>query len=258
MLPASVRSFVDASPIQRAPIAEAVLREAEALPAGSRVLDAGAGEAPYRPLFAHCDYVTQDWPGTVHEGAREADVVGDLHDLDVPDASFDAVVLTEVLEHVAEPDRVLAELRRILRPGGRLMLTVPFVGELHEEPHDHYRYTSYGLQGLLERVGFEAVAVAPLTGWFSTFAHVLRHQGASTARRDAPVPMVLRVVGFAALVLSTLLRPLAPTLDRRLDRRRAFPIGWTATARTPVAGADRPTGSGAGAPAAPATDPSSA
>lgn len=242
MLPASVRSFVAASPIQREPIADAVAREATALDPGCRVLDAGAGEAPYRPLFAHCDYVTQDWPGTVHPGARQADVVGDLHDLPVADASFDAVLLTEVLEHVAEPAIVLTELRRVLREGGRLFVSVPFVGELHEEPHDHYRYTSHGLRGLLERAGFSGIAVEPLTGWFSTFAHVLRHQGLSTAPTSGPVPLPMRIVGFALLGLSNLLRKVAPALDRRLDRRKAFPIGWVATARVPEPAAIAPAG----------------
>lgn len=230
MLPDSLQAFVAQSPIQRTPIAEAVAAAAAALPAGARVLDAGAGEAPYRPLFAHCDYVTQDWPGTVHPGARATDIVGDLHDLDVPDASFDAVVLTEVLEHVAEPEQVLGELRRVLRPGGRLFLTVPFVGELHEEPHDHYRYTSHGLRGLLDRAGFEQVTVAPLTGWFSTFAHVLRHQGLSTARPDAPMGLGARVVAFAFYLLSRGVARVAPALDRRLDHRHALPIGWSARA----------------------------
>ena len=61
------------------------------------------------------------------------------------DGAFDAVLFTQVLEHVPEPARVLAELHRILRPGGTLYLTAPLVWELHELPHDYYRYTSEGL-----------------------------------------------------------------------------------------------------------------
>lgn len=233
VLPPSVQAFVAISPIQRAPIARAVVDAAAALPAGARVLDAGSGEAPYRSLFGHCEYLTQDWPGTPHQGAHASDVIADLHDLPLEDASFDAVVCTEVLEHVAEPQRVLAELRRILRPGGRLLVTVPFAIELHEEPHDHYRYTSHGLRGLLERAGFVDVEVVPATGWFSTFAQIMRHQRASTSPdcgngSNGPVG---RLVGALFLLASEALRRVAPTLDRRLDRRHALPLGWIARAR---------------------------
>jgi SAM-dependent methyltransferase len=232
-MPVDLDTFVAESPIQRGPILDAVRSFAGSLPAGSRVLDAGAGEAPYRPLFARAEYVTQDWPGTVHEGARAADIVADLHALPVDDASFDAVVCTEVLEHVAEPARVLDELHRVLRPGGRLLVTVPFVGELHEEPHDHYRYTSHGLRGLLARAGFADVEVEPLTGWYSTIAHVLRHAGLSTSPTDRPAALGARVVAFGLFCLSEVLRRAAPALDRRFDRRRALPIGWVVRARRP-------------------------
>jgi SAM-dependent methyltransferase len=230
-MPAELDAFIAQSPLHRGAIVRAVEAFARSLPAGTRVLDAGAGEAPYRPLLAHCEHVTQDWPGTVHPGARGADIVADLHELPVEDASFGAVLCTEVLEHVAEPDRVLAELARVLEPGGALLLTVPFVGELHEEPHDHYRYTSHGLRGLLSRAGFESVDVVPLTGYYATLAHVLRHAGLSTLPVDGPPPLPARAAAFALYVVSGLLRRLAPALDRVLDRRRALPLGWSVRAR---------------------------
>lgn len=222
-------AFVRESPIQRRPIADAVAAAAAELPAGARVLDAGAGQAPYRPLFPHCDYVTQDWPGSVHPGGRAADVVADLHALPLPSASFDFVLCTEVLEHVAEPQRVLGELHRILRPGGAILLTAPFVGELHEEPHDHFRYTSHGLAGLLERSGFAVREVAPLTGYWSTLAHVLRHAGLATRPRAGRAPIAARIATQSLLLASGVLALGAPRLDR-LDRRHALPLGWACRA----------------------------
>jgi SAM-dependent methyltransferase len=229
-------AFIAQAPLQRAPIAEAVRSFARGLPPGSRVLDAGAGAAPYRPLFAHCDYRTQDWPGSVHPGARAADVVGDLHALDVPDASFDAILCTEVLEHVAQPERVVAELHRLLADGGALLVTVPFVGPLHEEPHDHYRYTSHGVRGLLERGGFTDLQVRPLSGYWSALAHLLRFGGLSTTPLGRPARPALRAGGALALVAGALLQRPAPWLDRHADDRRALPIGWAATARRGAGG----------------------
>jgi SAM-dependent methyltransferase len=224
-------AFVAQSPIQRRPIADAVAAFAASLPAGTRVLDAGAGDAPYRPLFAHCEHVTQDWPGSPHAGAGASAIVADLHDLPVADASFGAVLCTEVLEHVAEPERVVAELRRVLAPGAPLLVTVPFVGELHEEPHDHWRYTNHGLRGLLERGGFAGVEVEPLTGYWSTLAHLLRHAALSTTPPGARPRPLTRAAGTLALAAGELMRRLAGPLDRRLDQRRALPIGWVARAR---------------------------
>ena len=138
-----------------------VTEVASGLPAGTRVLDAGAGEAPYRELFAHCDYVTADWENSPHALASASDIVGSLEALPVAARSFDAVVSTQVLEHVAEPLLVLRELHRVLRPAGKLYLTVPFVGELHEEPHDFFRYTPHGLRHLLTSAGFQVNATNP-------------------------------------------------------------------------------------------------
>lgn len=204
---------------------------AQVLPAGSKILDAGAGAAPYRPVFSHCSYRTQDWPSSLHVGARPPDFVGDLQEgLPIAAGEFDAVLCTEVLEHVGDPARVLAELRRIIRPGGLLAVTVPFVGALHEEPHDHRRPTSHGLAALLAEAGFVDVRIEPLTGWFSMFAQVLREQGQATQVPGRRATFDQRVVGLACLGVSGVVRRWAPRLDRRLDRRRALPLGWTALA----------------------------
>jgi len=222
-------AFVRESPIHRATLAAAVKHEAAALPAGARVLDAGAGAAPYRPLFAHCDYVTQDWPASVHAAGRAPDVVADLHALPIEAGRFDFVLCTEVLEHVAEPARVLGELRRVLRPGGRLLLTVPFVAELHEEPHDHWRFTSHALRRLMEEAGFAVDAIQPLSGWFSTLAQVLRHGGLSMRPADGRARPGTRLVALLAQAASLLLAPAAHRLDA-FDERRALPLGWACTA----------------------------
>lgn len=231
--PPELSAFVAESPIQRGPIAEAVVAAASALPAGARVLDAGAGAAPYRPLFVHCDYITQDWPGTTHDSARRADIVADIHELPIADHSFDFVLCTEVLEHVADPRRVLAELYRVLRPGGAVLLSVPFVGELHEEPHDHWRFTSHGLDGLLAGAGFADADLQPLTGYWSTLAHMMRHAGIATRPVAGRVPRMTGALAFALLCLSAILHKLTPTLDR-FDARRALPIGWIARAVRPM------------------------
>lgn len=225
-------AFVRESPVHRPAIVAAVRRFAAGLPSGTRVLDAGAGMAPYRELFAHCDYVTHDWPASPHERASAADVVGDLCSLPLEDDGFDVALCTEVLEHVATPLAAVDELYRVLRPGGRMLVTVPFVAQLHEEPHDHYRYTSYGLRGLLERGGFEVEDVEPLTGYFRTLVHTLRVGGLAIRARDRRSRPATRLAGLVLQALSLLLHPLARALDG-LDEHRGLPLGWSALASVP-------------------------
>jgi len=118
------------------------------------VLDVGCGRKPYRALIPATRYVGLDLDSPVTRALGLADVYYDGGVLPFSDASFDGVLCSEVLEHVFTPDKFLGEIRRVLRPGGRLLLTVPFVWDEHEQPQDFARYTSFGLRAVLERTGF--------------------------------------------------------------------------------------------------------
>jgi SAM-dependent methyltransferase len=122
------------------------------------VLDVGCGCKPYRALVPAARYtgLDVDTPFTRKVGA--ADVFYDGTKFPLPDAGFDGVLCSQVLEHVFTPDAFLGEIRRVLRPGGVLVLAVPFMWDEHEQPQDFGRYSSFGLRALLERSGFEIVA----------------------------------------------------------------------------------------------------
>ncbi len=207
------------------PAIAAFMREAAAtIPAGARLLDAGAGLGPYRTLFAHAEYVSTDWENSPHAG--DADVLASLDALPFEDRSFDEVLNTQVLEHVAEPAAALAELHRVLRAGGRLWLTAPLVWELHEEPYDFYRYTAHGLAHLLREAGFRDVRVDPLNGYFRTLGQLLRNMGSATGRGGPGDRLAVR----AAVAAAHRAGPLVGRLDR-IDRRRALPLGYRCVAR---------------------------
>jgi SAM-dependent methyltransferase len=232
---AKLTAFADEFPWERRTILAYMCEVASELEPGTRVLDVGAGEQPYRELFEHVDYVTSDWAHSVHPGARRVDIVAPADDLPVPEGSFDAVICTQVLEHVAEPGDVLAELFRVLRLGGRLFITVPLTWEEHEAPYDFFRYTRFGLAHLMAGAGFRDIAVSPRNDVYSTIAQLLRNTAAITHGGSHAEQRAQRAVATQTLHrLADLVADYAP-----LDAQWILPLGYHARAarQTPV---DRP------------------
>jgi SAM-dependent methyltransferase len=137
--------------------------------AHGELLDVGCGTKPYEELFRPyaSRYVGLEHPATRH-GREKIDVWGKAEALPFPDGSFDTVVAFQVLEHCEEPATVLGEMRRVLRPGGVVMVTTPFLWGVHEAPRDFYRYTSYGLEHLFAKAGFNRVRVEAVCGFWAT------------------------------------------------------------------------------------------
>ena len=121
------------------------------------LLDVGCGNKPYRALVPAARYTGLDIDNAFTRRVGAADVFYDGSAFPLPDAAFDAVLCSQVLEHVFTPEKFLGEIRRVLRPGGTLLLAVPFLWDEHEQPHDFGRYSSFGLRALLERNGFVIV-----------------------------------------------------------------------------------------------------
>jgi SAM-dependent methyltransferase len=125
-----------------------------------RLLDFGCGRKPYENLFAVSEYVGLDLEQTGHDHRNsKVDVFYDGKYIPFPDESFDALFCAEVLEHVFDPEPVLAEIHRVLKPGATALLTVPFCWNEHEVPFDYARYSTFGIKHLLEKNGFEVLEV---------------------------------------------------------------------------------------------------
>jgi SAM-dependent methyltransferase len=220
-----LRNFIGEFPYERGPIFDFLRSSADRLPVGSDVADVGAGQAPYRELFQHTNYITIDWEHSVHEGAVGSDIIAPAESLPVDDESFDAVILTQVLEHVPEPGRVLQELYRVTRPGGQLFLTAPLVWELHEEPFDYYRFTEHGLRYLLQEAGFDTIEIIARNNALATLAQLM--QNVSWMIDDHAGDRDIRVA--TAEMLRSVAAELAPL--GQLDTRRIFPLGYAVVAR---------------------------
>jgi SAM-dependent methyltransferase len=142
------------------------LRRAAPMARG-RLLDVGCGDKPYESIFR--PYVNA-YVGVEHEATfaktqaskrvGRPDALYDGIRLPFEDATFDTVLNVEVLEHTPDPQRLVDEMARVLRPDGLLIMSTPFSFRLHEEPHDYFRYTPHGLRELLTRAG-----MAPIEQW---------------------------------------------------------------------------------------------
>lgn len=140
---------------------------------GEYVLDAGAGMQPYADLFDHAHYESADF-AKVDKTYADQTYICDLMDIPVADGRFDHVVFNQVLEHLPDPIGVLKELRRVLKPGGRIICTCPLTYEEHEKPYDFYRYTQFAHRMMFEKAGFEIASLDWLEGYYGTASYQLR------------------------------------------------------------------------------------
>jgi SAM-dependent methyltransferase len=189
-----------------------------------RLIDLGCGGMPYRK------YVVEQT--TAYHGLdieEEASVkltyVGDIQDMRaVKSESYDTAVCLEVLEHVPNPFQASREIHRILEPGGVLILSVPFLNRLHDEPYDYYRFTSHGLRHLLENAGFKIEVLAHRGGLFSFLGHQLSTLALALVW---PVPVLKQVTWF---LNSWLVTRTCYNIDTHLKLSKLLPLGYSVVA----------------------------
>jgi len=129
---------------------------------GGKTSDVGAGGfSRYEQFFKSSEYIKMDIGDD-----DNLDVIGSADNIPLADASFDSVVSTQVFEHLKNPFKAADEIHRVLKSGGVCLLTVPQWNELHEEPHDYYRYTKFGIGEIFESRGFEVLVIDQRGGFF--------------------------------------------------------------------------------------------
>jgi SAM-dependent methyltransferase len=190
------------------------------LPPGSRILDAGAGEQKYRPFCQHLKYVSQDFARYDGQGdgvglqtgnwqQHGLDIVSDITAVPEPDASFDAVLCTEVLEHVPEPLKAFQEFSRLLKPGGYLILTAPFCSLTHYAPYHFYSgFNSYFYKNFLPKHGFAILELTKNGNYFDYLAQEVRRLKTMAPRYAGAHLNIfeLMMLQFSLLVLERLCR----------------------------------------------------
>lgn len=167
------------------------------IPPGSTILDAGAGAKRYEPFCFHLRYISQDFglynpeedPAGMHQPApvgTEVDIQSDICCIPLPDASVDAVLCVSVIEHIPRPLEAIKELRRLLRPGGQLIMTAPFVTMTHYAPYHFYSgFTRYFYEEAAREAGLRIIELAPGGNYFA-FLQTFVSRLPGFAQRYAP------------------------------------------------------------------------
>jgi SAM-dependent methyltransferase len=233
LLPRSLRDRLD---LHRTAVLRFVREVAATVPAGAWIVDAGAGEGPFREFFAHARYVgVDDGRGDARWDYSALAVTGDLLRLPFRDGSVDGVLCTETLEHVTDPGDLLIEAARVLAPGGRLFLTAPLSFKEHQQPHDYFRYTQYGLRLLLERAGLEPERVDAEGGYFRFLGDKIQPAHRYLFRKDRAMVwkiLFLPLHPFSMLFFTVFAPAVCAKLDP-LDKRRIHTTGYLVVARKP-------------------------
>lgn len=131
-----------------------------------RLLDLGCGKVPLFEMYK--DYIIDnmcvDWDNTLHDN-KYVDVTCDLSgNLPFEEEQFETIILSDVMEHLPNPEKLWKEMFRLLAPGGKVLLNVPFLYWIHEAPHDYYRYTEFAVKRFAELSGFSIILLEPIGG----------------------------------------------------------------------------------------------
>jgi SAM-dependent methyltransferase len=178
-------------------------------------LDVGCGLRPYEHHFPKNSYIGVDVEYSGRDKMlKSPDYFYDGNILPFPENSFDGVISTQVFEHVPNTRALIAEIHRVIKPGGGLVVSLPFMWQEHEEPYDFSRFTSFGITELLKQNGFEIESIVKDVGAIESLAVVLNVYIAYN--------LVPRIRGFGSLIAFTVGLPIqliAWTLQRILPDR---------------------------------------
>jgi len=209
---------------------------ARGLPAGSSILDAGAGESVYKKYFSHCNYKAIDLAvGESRWNYANLDYVGSLHEMPIEDDLFDAVLCTQVLEHLEWPRESVKEMHRVLKPGGKLYMTVPMAQNEHQVPYDFFRYTSYGIESICKHAGFREIKITSFGGLWVRWAYELPRglsifpSAGFRSKKYDTLGIALLPGKVAAFGIVRLIQVIFLFLDR-FDKKKNDPWGWACMA----------------------------
>jgi len=209
-----------------------IKQKSKVIKRGLKVLDVGAGSAPYRNLFNHCEYITQDFAQLNADQIRGKkgytliDIISDISSIPIDDESIDVVICTEVLEHLPHPIKAIEEMSRMLKSGGTLIITAPLNSGIHQEPFHFYGgFTPFFYTKFLTENNFTINELSSNKGFYSFFSQELLR----FSLRTAPWKSLLNILFIPVwlfLFPIVLILPLFSSMLDRHDCLKDFTIGY--------------------------------
>ena len=220
-----------------------MIKHANNIPNGSKVLDVGAGGCPHRKLFNHCEYFTQDFVQLSdvqiqnQAGYGKIDFVSDILNIPVPDKSYDVILCTEVIEHIPDPISAIKEISRILKTDGTLLITAPLQSGLHQEPYHFYGgYTKYWYQKFLTENNFSDINIEPNGSLYTTYFSL----GLTTFKSFLEIMvedknLIRKLIAIFSLIIFSpillILNPIFSFLWESIFHRQGFTAGYHVSAK---------------------------
>ncbi len=197
--------------------------------AHGHLLDLGCGSVPfyeaYKPYIIENTCV--DWAKSLHNQAYLDQEVNLTQPLPFEARSFDTILLSDVLEHIPNPEQLWGEMARILRPNGAIIMNVPFYYWVHEEPHDYYRYTEYALRRFAEMNGLEVKVLESVGGVAEVVTDI-------TAKNLSRLPMIGAPMADGLQRICSFVTK-RTSIGRKITHKtgRRFPLGYFMVVRKP-------------------------
>lgn len=184
------------------------------------LLDCGCGDVPYYGIYKDSikDSYCIDWEYSPHQQVHVDQFVNLNEKLNITQ-TFDTIILSDVLEHIAEPQQLLQELNKLLNEGGKIIIMVPFMYRLHEEPHDYYRYTEHALKHLLTKANFQVKEIESYGGIIDIIFDLLNKGFFNTKSRSK---LLIRI--YERIIKLNYFK------KTNNARKYSFPLGYVAVA----------------------------
>lgn len=196
--------------------------------ATGKLVDLGCGMVPLYDCYKK--YITEntcvDWPNSLHQN-QYLDITCSLNEpLPIQAHSFDTIILSEVLEHIAEPELLWREMERILKPNGKILLGVPFLYKIHEAPHDYFRYTEFALRNFALKNKLEIAELVPYGGLPAVLTDIY-------AKQVSKLPVIGK--WFSSIIQSFCWWFMRTGFGKRISNKSAvhYPLGYFMIARKP-------------------------
>ncbi|NEU76753.1 class I SAM-dependent methyltransferase [Hassallia byssoidea VB512170] len=190
------------------------------------LLDLGCGNVPLYGIYKDLvqDNICIDWGNTLHKN-QYLDYEFDLNNvLSLESEQFDTILSTDVLEHIAKPELLMSEMARLLKPDGKIILTVPFLYWLHEQPYDFFRYTEFALRMFCKNNNLTLIELEPYGGALEVVLDIIAKQMIQFS------PVLCKIYSKLAIIF------FESHLGKQISRKTAkkFPIGYYLVAQKPV------------------------